>query len=86
LGEWDSRLGAYKVKEGRDWLVSVSPMIFNDRVLLTDRQEYETSRYPCYLAGWCYDKGGAAVIAALAWDPDTEHRPVGFKKEAFDSR
>jgi hypothetical protein len=26
------------------------------------------------------------LLAALAWDPDTEHSPVGYKKVAHDRR
>lgn len=70
------------VKVTDDWIVSVTPMIFNDRICLTDRNEWPNT----YTAGFCYDKGGAAILAALAWDPDTEPYPDGFKKIARDSR
>jgi hypothetical protein len=70
------------VKETAEWIVSVAPMIFNDRVLLTHQSEYPDF----WTAGWCYDKGGAAFLAAIAWDPDAEPAPVGFKKLAADRR
>jgi hypothetical protein len=57
------------------WLVQISPMIFNDRLIL----EPENDR-GFYDYGWCYPKGGAAHLAALAWDPETEGEPVGFIK------
>lgn len=79
---FDPAIGSLVIKENDLWIVSVTPMIFNDRVLLTYRREYPTA----YVSGWCYDKGGGAVLAAIAWDPDTEFRPVGFKKEAVDRR
>lgn len=80
LGREDRVAGAQDTGE---WIVSVTPMIFNDRVLLTHKErDYP---YGC-TAGWCYDKGGAAVLAALAWNVDTEDEPAGFKKCAFDSR
>lgn len=79
---WDAELCSFVVKESLEWVVSVTPMIFNDRVLLTHRREYPT----LWVAGWCYDKGGAAFLAAMAWDPDTERAPVGFKKLAADRR
>lgn len=77
----DRANGCIVVKETERWVVSVLPMIFNDRVVIASPAEY-----PGYAAGWCYDKGGAAILAALAWDPDVDRRPVGFKKEACDAR
>lgn len=65
-----------------DWMVSVSPMIFNDRVVLTHR-----SGYPLFVAaGFCYDKGGAATLAAYMWNPEETARPLGYKKVAYDER
>lgn len=80
---FDEKIESLVVKQNDEWIVSVSPMLFGDRILLTNKQlDYP---YGC-TAGWCYDKGGAAVLAALAWDIETEHEPAGFKKKAFDSR
>jgi hypothetical protein len=79
---WDDAIESLVVKETDDWIVSVTPMIYNDRLLLTMRSQYPTG----WTAGWCYNKGGAAILAALAWDPDTQHDPVGYKKVAGDSR
>ena len=59
-----------------DLMVSVTPMLFNDRVCVTRAEEYPTA----YTAGWCYDKGGAAGLAAMAWNPLETDEPVGFKK------
>lgn len=58
------------------WLVQVMPMIFNDRLVLTPEQ-FEGAFYDY---GWCYPKGGAAHLAALAWDPATEAEPTGYIK------
>jgi len=79
---WDDAMASWVVKESPEWIVSVTPMLYNDRLLFTTRQEYPHS----WTAGWCYDKGGAAMLAAIAWDPDTERDPVGFKKVAGDLR
>lgn len=81
-GEWDSESGSYRIKEGEDWVVSVCPMFFNDRILFSYRDEYPRT----YSAAWCFDKGGAAALAAAVWDPDTEREPVGYKKVAIDAR
>ena len=63
-------------------MVSVTPMIFNDRVVLTHRRDY-----PLFVtAGFCYDKGGAAMLAALMWNPEETERPLGYKKIAYDAR
>lgn len=79
---WDDQMQSLVVKETEHWIVSVTPMIYNDRVLLTSRDEYPY----CYTAGFCYDKGPVALMAAMVWDPETQHQPVGFKKIACDSR
>jgi hypothetical protein len=70
------------VKRTDEWVVSVIPMIFNDRITFSYAYEYPRT----WTAAWCFDKGGAAALAAAAWDPDTEHEPVGYKKVAFDAR
>lgn len=57
------------------WLVQVMPMLFNDRLVLTP-----ICRPNVYDYGWCFDKGGAAYLAAYVWDPDTQGEPDGFKK------
>lgn len=79
---FDEKIASLVIKESPEWIVSVTPMIFNDRVILTMRSEYPSG----WTAGWCYDKGGAAILAAMAWDPNTEHSPVGYKKVAGDLR
>lgn len=81
-GVWDERIGAWVVKRTENWIVAVAPMIFNDRILLTHVDEYPRT----WTAAWCYDKGGAAFIAAHVFDPDTSNEPAGFKKLAGDTR
>lgn len=85
---WDPNIESFRVREvtdldGERWLISITPMLFNDRILLTslDRD------YPLgWTAGWCYDKGGAAIHAALLWDFPHQASPVGWKKIAADGR
>lgn len=68
--------GCYTVKETATHLVEVTPMIYNDRVVLTPK-----SCLLGYDAGWCYPKGGVAAWAALLFDPDTmDEPPVEFIK------
>lgn len=55
------------------WAMQIAVMIFNDRLLLAEPSIYGN---PCY--GWCYPKGGAAHLAALAWNPDIEGEPAGY--------
>lgn len=64
------------------WMVSVTPQMFNDRILLTSRETYPRG----WTAGFCYDKGPAAGLAAALWDPTVEPYPMGFKRIAADSR
>lgn len=79
---WNDTAQTNVVKVVGEWIVSVTPMIFNDRVLLTHVDEWPLT----WTAGWCYDKGGVAHLAALAWDVATEHEPKGYKKVAGDQR
>jgi hypothetical protein len=80
---WDEVLQSMVVQDTDEWVVSVTPMIFNDRVCLTHKQR--DWPFGC-TAGWCYDKGGAAALAAAVWDLDNEREPAGYKKRAFDTR
>lgn len=81
VGVFSPEIGGTVVKVTEHWLVVVTPMIFNDRVVLAPHDWYGG-----FTAGWCYDKGPGAMLAALVWDPETEPRPAGFKKEAYDAR
>ena len=59
-------------------IIRIIPMIFNDRLTIgpleLDHQEF--------YHGWCYDKGGAAYLAASLWDPIAQDEPMGYKKKA----
>lgn len=80
---FDEKIGSLVVKENDDWIVSVTPMIVNDRIYLTNRHH----DYPIgATAGFCYDKGGSAMLAAMVWDFENDREPPGHKKVAFDSR
>jgi hypothetical protein len=80
--EWDDQIQSWVVKRTEHWIVSVSPMLFNDRLYLTSH-----AGYPLFwAAGWCYDRDGSAFLAAYAFDPETEREPVGYKKVAADNR
>lgn len=68
--------GTITIKRVGDDVVQVMPMIYNDRIVIADAPL-------SYRHGWCYDKGGAAILAALVWDPETEDAPAGYKKQAF---
>lgn len=63
------------------WLIQIMPMLFNDRLVLTPEG------FPCvYDYGWCFPKGGAAHLAALAWNPATEAEPAGYIKAIYMGR
>ena len=78
---WDEHIESMVVKVVGPWIVSVTPMAFNDRVLLTHIAQYPTS----WTSGFCYDKGAAAALAATVWEPTRDPRPVGFKKVAAEN-
>lgn len=79
---YDPAIEATVVKVTDTWIVSWAPMLFNDRIYLTHRDQYPR----LWTAAWCYDKGGSVVLAASAYDPDTQHEPVGYKRVAADER
>lgn len=79
---FDERIESVVYGHYGSWLVSVSSMLVNDRVLLTRRDQYPTQ----WVAGFCYDKGPAAGLAAMVWDPEVDPYPIGFKRIAADSR
>lgn len=79
---WDPYIQATVVRIDGPWIISVSRMIYNDRVVLTHESEYPyTAR-----AGYCYDQGGVALHAATLWNPLKELRPKGYKKIAYESK
>lgn len=58
------------------WAVKIVAMIFNDRLVLSDESPFGGPRY-----GWCFPKGGAAHLAAMAWDPEIEGgRPATLRR------
>lgn len=67
--------GGWRVKETDTHYVDVLSMAFNDRIVHTPKDSPIT--YDRY---WCYDKGGAALHAAVLWDGSLETEPVGWKK------
>jgi hypothetical protein len=83
-GTWSDEDRVWHVKETVHWRVLVMPMLFNYRLVIS------STEFPIeqagYTAGWCYDKGPAAFLAALAYDPETAVEPVGYKKRAMDAR
>jgi hypothetical protein len=77
---YDEKMMSWVVRKDGPWIVSVTPMLYNDRVMLTHERDY-----PHFAtAGYCYDKGSAALLAAAIWNPLEEHRPKGPKKVAFE--
>lgn len=67
--------GTMTVGRWGGYLVQIMAMGFNNRVVITPEAFALVYDY-----GWCYDKGPAALLAVLAWDPQTEGEPLGFKK------
>lgn len=79
---WDHTFQGWLIKETDEWFVMVVPMIFNDRIVFGP----QSGRHVGYDYGWCYDKGVAAIMAAMVWDPDVSGEPVGYKKAATGHR
>lgn len=71
---------ALRIKETETHYIEVVPMFFNDRIVTTPKNLPLT--YDRY---WCFRRGPAAVLAALAWDGATDTEPVGWIK-SWDQR
>jgi hypothetical protein len=69
--------GTVTIGEWGGYYIQIMPMIFNDRIVMTP-----ISAPYVYDHGWCFAKGGAAILAALIWNPETEPEPLGYKKRA----
>lgn len=69
--------GVMTLGEWGGYLVQIMEMAFNHRLILTP-----ANGIGGYDHGWCYDKGGVALLAALAWNPDSQGEPLGFKRRA----
>lgn len=66
-----------------DIRLDISPMIYNDRIVVTKKEDYPKT----VIAGFCFDKGGAAIVAATWWLDhwDELDEPLGHKKVAFNA-
>lgn len=69
---------AYRVGETKTAFIEV--VLFSDRVIVVPKRAPRT-----YDRFWCYQKGGAAIFAALAWDGADDTEPVGWIK-SWDQR
>ena len=75
----DSGTG-YRVGETETAFIEVVPMLFNDRVIVVPKSAPLTvDRH------WCFQRGPAAILAALAWDGSDDTEPVGWIK-SWDGR
>jgi hypothetical protein len=74
--KWDDAVASWRVGQVGGYLVHITPMIVNHRVVLTPVDDQYT-----YDIGWCYDSLADAVIALAQWQPTSGERPPGFKKE-----
>lgn len=65
-----------------DIRIDITPMLFNDRIVVTLKKDYPYGT----VAGFCYDKGAAASLAAMHWIDHWEEldEPLGHKKVAFN--
>lgn len=71
------RYDTMTIGEWGGYTLKICSMGFNDCIVMTPFASPET-----YDHGWCYDKGGLAFVALIAWDPATEAEPPGYKKRA----
>lgn len=77
---WNEDRGTWTVKRSGDYLVEISVMLFNYRIVLTP-----VSCLDVWDHGWCYfgrDQATLtrALLAATAFDPQTQSAPVGYDK------
>lgn len=73
----------WRVKETATHYIDVVQMIYNWRIVTTPKDSPES-----YDRGWCFEGRDVLppLIAALAWDPETEPEPTGWVKEVHTGR
>lgn len=72
------RFGTVTIGRWGGWLLQIVPTLTDDRIVLTDES------YPAvYDYGWCYDKGGEAFLALIAWDLAQDPEPAGYTRRAL---
>lgn len=69
--------GAMTIGTWGGYLIQILTMAFNDRLVMTPMNAVAG-----YDHGWCFPRGAGALLAALAWDPQTAGEPVGYRKRA----
>ncbi len=85
LPYWSEPHRLWVMRESPEWIVSVVPMLVNDRITLVRPEHFETG----FTAGFCYDKSPGcykAMVAAMTWQIGVRRYPEGLKKIAIDSR
>lgn len=71
---------ALRIGETETHIIEVIPMLYNDRII------WAPKRNPLFVDRfWCYERGAAAVLAALVWDGAADTEPVGWIK-SWDQR
>lgn len=78
---WDDKIESLIVGRTGDYLVSISRMIFTERIVITGLNDYPFG----YTAGWDYEPG-TALAAAQAWNPEETREPTGYIRVACDAR
>jgi hypothetical protein len=78
--------GTYTVKETEHWLVEVVEMIYNFRIVLTEKASPDSWEW-----GWCYqgkDIGSLLTVASAAreFDPETQTEPEDYFKAVGGKR
>src|SRR5690349_9694137 len=68
--------GSIQIGRWGGWFIELTDMAFNERIVLRPEGTHT------YDHGWCFRKGGAAFLSALAWNPLTEAEPSGYKRRA----
>lgn len=56
------------------YYIQIIPSVHTNRLVLTPMTGNRV-----YAHGWCFDRGPAAALAALAWDPQRQAEPHGYK-------
>lgn len=85
--EWEFNPDVYgwTIKSTATHNIDVCKLLFHYRIAMTPIEKPFGWDH-----GWCYSGGRDdlmdAVIAAIAWDPDTEAEPFGWSKRACHVR
>lgn len=68
------------------WWLGINEMLVNERLVMWRQSDGGTEAPNVPVFGWCYPKGGLALMALMSFKPETMGEPLSFVKRAMGER